>query len=338
MKLTADQANGAFGELNYRMMGRNPTFQDSLRLATLAPDFLEARTRFVLQAMKPYGREQAAALIRLGLGLHVTTRIANKIFDDDYHWDRPFSFVINEREFTLRTVPGDIMHLLDNPRNFIYHRINPTLTRPAIEALTGRDGLGRKRIFSEQLRDWILGHVPIPLQSLTDERDRKLWESMLQSLGVGTFQYRTEAERMAGQYVADIMPSRGLRGEEKERSLLRRRLMDRIRRGDKDARKEARAALRDKAINQNDYNLILRESRRPRIYTLVNRLPLEQALDVYEEATEKERKIIRPIILRKRNLLQNEPPERRRLLRERLNKLLYLQPVAPGTELRPVIQ
>ena len=322
MKLTSQQANGAFGELNYRMMGRNPTFQDTLRLATLAPDFLEARARFVGQALKPYGREQAAALIRLSLGLFVTTRIVNKVFDDDYHWDRPFSFVIGGREFTLRTVPGDIVHLLTNPRNFIYWRINPTLTRPVIEFLTGRDALGRKRILWEQLKDWILGHVPIPLQSIVDERDRKVWEGLLQSLGIGTFQYRTAAERLAGQYVGDLMPSRGTTAEQRKKSRFRRQLSDRIQAGDKAARKEALAALRDKTINQNDYSIILRDSRRPRIYNLVNRLPLEQAMDVWEKASKEERKAIYTLMLRKRSLLMNETPERRAILEARLNKLL----------------
>ncbi len=67
--LTANQANAAFGELNYTMLGRNKTMQDVLRMALLAPDFLEARGRFVGQALKPYGREQAVALIAGALGL-----------------------------------------------------------------------------------------------------------------------------------------------------------------------------------------------------------------------------------------------------------------------------
>ena len=44
--LTGQQANAAFGELNYDMMGRNKTFQDVMRLVLLAPDFLEARAKF----------------------------------------------------------------------------------------------------------------------------------------------------------------------------------------------------------------------------------------------------------------------------------------------------
>ena len=69
--LTGQQANAAFGELNYDMMGRNKTFQDVMRLVLLAPDFLEARARFVGQAVKPYGHEQfMAAAVRGALGMY----------------------------------------------------------------------------------------------------------------------------------------------------------------------------------------------------------------------------------------------------------------------------
>ena len=98
-ELTANQANAAFGELNYKMLGRNPTVQDLLRLSVLAPDFLEARIRFTGQALKPYGREQATApLLRGAVGMYVSARIINQLLDDDPHWDRPFSVVIKGRE------------------------------------------------------------------------------------------------------------------------------------------------------------------------------------------------------------------------------------------------
>jgi hypothetical protein len=61
--LTASQANAAFGGLNYRLLGRNKTLQDVFRLTFMAPDFTEARARFVGQAAKPYGHEQLTALV-----------------------------------------------------------------------------------------------------------------------------------------------------------------------------------------------------------------------------------------------------------------------------------
>src|SRR5579862_5904663 len=54
--LTANQADAASGELNFMTLGRNCTIQNVLRMVPLAPDFLEARGRFVGHAVKPYGR------------------------------------------------------------------------------------------------------------------------------------------------------------------------------------------------------------------------------------------------------------------------------------------
>ena len=82
--LTARESNAAFGEQNYRLMGRSPTTQDFLRLTLLAPDFLEARFRFVAQALKPYGREQRIALALMGATLYTGSRVLNKALDDEY--------------------------------------------------------------------------------------------------------------------------------------------------------------------------------------------------------------------------------------------------------------
>ena len=114
--ITADQANAAFGELNYAKLGRDPTLQDALRLMLLAPDFFEARARFVSQALRPYAgipnllksptmNEQGmAAVLRGGIGLYVGARIVNAILNDgDTHTDKPFSVIIKGDEFTLRS-------------------------------------------------------------------------------------------------------------------------------------------------------------------------------------------------------------------------------------------
>src|SRR5712692_504048 len=109
-ELTAKQANAAFGELNYKMLGRNPTFQDVLRLGLLAPDFLEARGRFVGQALKPYGREQAVALGLGAVTLYAGARILNQILDNDPHWapQDAFNVIHSGKTYRLRTVQGDV--------------------------------------------------------------------------------------------------------------------------------------------------------------------------------------------------------------------------------------
>lgn len=160
--LTARQANAAFGELNYKLMGRSPTVQDSLRLALLAPDFLEARTRFVGQALKAYGQEQRAALILGSAVLYVGGRALNQWLDNDPHWDKPFSVIYNGREYRLRTVMGDLVEALTDPRRFFYNRFSPWL-RIGATLGSGRDYRGIKLTGWEQLKEALSWLVPIPL-------------------------------------------------------------------------------------------------------------------------------------------------------------------------------
>jgi len=130
MELTAKEANAAFGELNYEMMGRNKTIQDMFRLVALAPDFLEARAKFVGQAFKPYGREQMIALLRLSAYMAIAAQTTNYLLNGEADWSQPFSVKINDEYYTLRSVPGDMIHLVTDPRSFSYHRLNPTISKP----------------------------------------------------------------------------------------------------------------------------------------------------------------------------------------------------------------
>lgn len=190
LQLTSNQANAAFGELNYEMMGRNRTLQDALRLGLLAPDFLEARARFAGQAATSlvggYGREQMTAL---GLGaatLYITARLINKMTDGEYHFEPEHAFDVmhNGRAYSLRTVQGDIIHAAFNPRSFAYTRLNPVTTRTMFEAMTGRDQFGRPRSAVDQLKDFASTIVPISGRGLLHPREQKLWESFLNAFGV----------------------------------------------------------------------------------------------------------------------------------------------------------
>lgn len=178
--LTARESNAAFGEQNYKMMGRSPNVQDVLRLTLLAPDFLESRFRFAAQAMKPYGREQRIALGLMFGFLYTGGRILNKTLDDDYHWNKPFSVFRDGREYRLRTVLGDAQHLLTDPRSFWYNRISP-ISRMITEGLTSRDDRGIKRNAAEQFVDFLSWFKPIPLQTRSDQT---IGQAVLASAGI----------------------------------------------------------------------------------------------------------------------------------------------------------
>lgn len=207
LKLTADQSNAAFGELNYKMMGRNKTLQDVLRLFALAPDFLEARLRFSGQSLKPYHREQLVAMSRLAIGQYMLMRIMNQAFDDDPHFEKPFSFVYKNREYGLRTVPEDIYRAAHDTRKFVYNRLSPVVGRGVVQSLTGRDDRGVKRDFLETLAELGTSWMPISLRT----RDNiKVWESSLGAFGIHTKGYSATQEigTLVGEWSKENMPKK----------------------------------------------------------------------------------------------------------------------------------
>lgn len=187
-KMTADQMNAAFGEQNYEMMGRSKTMQDALRLVLLAPDFLEARSRFVAQALTKYGSEQRNALLLGAATMYITARIMNKILDDEYHFElkNAFNIVHNGRSYSLRTVQGDLIHAITEPGQFTNHRLNPLYGRTALEFATGRDYFGRKRSLPEQGKDIAKTIVPISLRGFGNGQEQTIMESFLNAFGIVT--------------------------------------------------------------------------------------------------------------------------------------------------------
>lgn len=316
---TAVQANAAFGELNYKMMGRSQTLQDALRLMTLAPDFLEARGRFVLQAMKGGGREQAYALIRGALGLYVGARIANTILDGDPHYDKPLSVVIGGKEFMFRSVPGDLYHLFHDPRSFIYHRLNPTVTRTIAESITGRDFLGRKRNFEDQIKDFVTTHIPIPIQAPFDKlmsgRERGLWESALNSIGVQTYDYHSTAEMKARELMMDKGPFSYTEHSKKVNQLLQQLDKESI------THKDIDSAYSKGEINRDDYRKILKEHAKSSIVRSIEHLEIPDIKEVWDKMTDTEKMQAKPLIRKKlynkwRKLTESERADFRPFMRE----------------------
>jgi hypothetical protein len=328
LSLTADQSNAAFGEQNYAKLGRNPTTQDALRIGFLAPDFFEARARFAGQAVVPYGREQAAALMRGAIGMYVGARIANYVLDGDVHWDKPFSLVVGDDEIQLRSIPGDIYHLMSDPRSFVYHRINPVFVRPIIEAVTGRDQYGHYRIMSEQLVDWITSFIPIPLQGFSDPQ-KKLWESVLSSLGASAYKSRTSfekalSEKLRERIIITMSP------ESRDHYLLVNKYSDQWRDALKEGDKKAIVALKDKILAdaktgklfKEDVAKIIEYVKHDKVERLAKSATIEDLIDVWDKATDKEKKQYEPVLKEKLLNLREKHPERFKELLPLLRKNL----------------
>jgi len=206
LEQTAKQANAAFGELPYKYWGRSPTLQDALRAFLLAPDFLEARARFVGRALRPYGREQLVAIGLLAATQYITARIMNQILDDDPHWElkNAFRIVAKGHAYGLRTIPADLIHLFSDTRGFFYNRMSPSL-RVATEYITGRDDKGVKKDLMEQAKDAL--KMPIPI-SMKSRLGQKWWEGFLNSFGVQNQRY--DAVQTIQQKASDFKKKLGV--------------------------------------------------------------------------------------------------------------------------------
>lgn len=288
-ELTANQANAAFGELNYKWMGRNPTVQDSLRLMLLAPDFLEARGRFVGQAVKPWGREQGAALLRGAIGMYAAARIINQVVDGDPHWDKYFSVVVDGKEYSLRSIPGDMQHLFSDPRSFAYHRLNPTIAKPIVEYLSGRDAFGRERTFFQQVGDFFTQQAPIPMQGLVSGKERTLYQSVLSSIGVSSWKSRSSAEKLAGEFSSSNMPKGVLTDEQKEKMKVKSKIKQKFQEGDREGAKEL---AKQNGVDVSNLMRLQESAKHPLASSFKNLSPA-QAARVWDKATPEERKDIR---------------------------------------------
>jgi len=91
-------------------------------------------------------------------------------------------------------------------------------------------------------------------------------------------------------------------GEELERARLRREVEQRIR-GGGDARPELRRAIAERRITRHEAERMLETSKEPELVRMFRELPLDQALRVWEAASESERAQLRPWLARKQGRL-----------------------------------
>ena len=303
LTLTASQSNAAMGGQNWRGMMANKTAQDILRLTTLAPDFLVSRARLTGQMLKPYGREQFNAIaIRGALGLYVTAKVIEGTLAQlepdkaEVHWDRPFSVTYNGKEYTIRSQQGDIQHFIQDPRSFAYYRLNPAITKPAIEMMTGRDQFGRKRDVTEQMKDWATSAVPIAGQGFFKKEDYPLYESILASIGVSTWNYRSDAEKIARD-IASEKNKAEMEGVSKERIATRSRLQGEYEKtGDFEP---IRKAFTDGKIAFKDIQWITNRNLEGDLQGMVKQFSLPDSLKVWDKATEEEKNQIQPTLVAK---------------------------------------
>jgi hypothetical protein len=249
-----------------------------------------------------------------------TAQIANIMFSDDHkpHLDRPFSIIIGKREFTPRSVVGDIMHLIEDPRSFAYYRINPVWGRPLLEAALGRDRLGRKVGVIDAAKDILSTWVPIPMQQpLKKELPgenlfNRVINSVLASVGVSNYPYRTRFEK----YSLENKPRMDVRPT--ERTKLKYDLEEELREKKPEAKEDLRKARLEKRITLKEESEIKKKAKEPDTLKTAEWMDvnaLAKGIKLY--ATDDEKKTLKPLFLKKlKNAKDKLDPDTYRRYRE----------------------
>ena len=193
------------------------------------------------------------------------------------------------------------MHAWTDPQNFALWRLSPTITRPLVEWIYKRDAYGRLRISKQMVSDFFLGHVPIPLQGMIGKREMTFLQSVLQSMGISSYQYRTKLDKVMMDYYVSQMKNLPGDSEEAAINFLRSRYMKYKREGDE----ETASALLEKAVDQYDVppKVLAKWVRSSRIDKKVAgfaRLPLDVQVKALKVATPEEAAKLRPLYSRKR--------------------------------------
>lgn len=224
--LSAEQANAAYGHLNYADLGRNPTIMHLMRLGLLAPDFLEARARFAGQAIKgvtgaKIGREQLIALATLAVAQATLAWTAAKITGGTWDEKDPFTFHVGNRKFTMRSVPEDLYRAVKDTRAFWYARLNPIIGRGLIQYGSGTDWRGQKVTAGQTTKELLTQPVPLALRPLVGLGNTPLsaWEEISGAVGLKISRYSTANDiyKMAHDWMANSADPKIKAAEERYR-------------------------------------------------------------------------------------------------------------------------
>src|SRR5258708_24544396 len=206
-RTAAADTNERFGGINYKQLGRSAGAQDAMRLAALAPDWLESEMRFAKRAVTG-GVEGTIArrdMARMAAGLWVAARVLNYLTTGQPHNEAPFGVALQDKEghekvYSIRTMPTDVLHMMHDPWGFLLGRVSP-LGKMGVEVVTGRDRFGRRLTPFQQIVDVTRGTLPIPAQLIGQAATGQLPSGMtnlyqaVKAAGFTAVAYKTEGPK-----------------------------------------------------------------------------------------------------------------------------------------------
>jgi hypothetical protein len=307
LKVAGEMANNRFGGQNYLALGLSSTARDLMRLTLLAPDWFLSQARDAGALVGPFAKLRGQDLGRIALYNFVVAQTLNKINTGRFHFDTPFGVQSQDgkKVYSVRTMPQDLFHAVTDFRDYSANRLNPIISRTAVEAITGRDKQGKLRDMGEQLKDLLSNVIPIPAQGIVNkltgnaQPNESVADSARSALGLTTKTNPTPAEQLAYRLASENQSTGHVPSEQvaKFHSIIN--LENRLRDGDQSALEDMRSQYLQGKLAPHDVQSILKGAKTTRLASIINRLPMSNALDVWNLTTNDEREKVAPIMLKK---------------------------------------
>jgi hypothetical protein len=318
-RTAAADTNERFGGINYKQLGRSAGAQDAMRLAALAPDWLESEMRFAKRAVTG-GVEGTIArrdMARMAAGLWITARVLNYLTTGKPHNEAPFGVAIQDREghekvYSIRTMPTDVLHMMHDPWNFLLGRVSP-LGKMGVEAVTGRDRFGRRLTPFQQIVDVTRGTLPIPVQLVGQAATGTLPSGLtnvdqaVKAAGFTAMPYRTEARKLAINLASNRSESGTVDMEQLGRHQAKIEFEDRLRAGSMRP-EQIHQLVEDGDLSVKEGKEIIKNSMETQgmtadmasLYSRALHLPMKDFLQVWDAATPNEKGTLSKLMLKKK--------------------------------------
>jgi hypothetical protein len=313
----AKVVNGSFGGVNWRSLGVSASSVDALRLILLAPDFTGSHLLLGKAALEGGGSVVGASMARIAAYNLLAAQALNLLFNGKVRMDHPFGVVSSDDKhvYSMRTMPSDIYRAITEPRNFFTNRLNPLTVRTGLELAEGRDNLGRQVTGYQQMLDVLRNVIPMSGQNLVGRAFPDIthgqvpsWEDVgTRALGLSISNNASPAEAEATRLASGhnetgpVDPSKLA----KHQSTLQ--LEDRVRAGEipwSEVQRQVEAGeLSPKDADEIKKTLQTTKDVPPegvRLYLRFNRLPVVEALKVWDVASKGEKDLVLAPLMKKK--------------------------------------
>jgi hypothetical protein len=299
----ADMVNDTFGGQNWRKLGVSASTQDFARMFALAPDWLLSEVRMGARAFGFMDKESGAfarkVMIKQMAAIWLGARVLNMLSTGQMHNEAPFGVVSKnekgeETVYSVRTLPTDLMHAISSPEEFIAGRVNPLTVRPVVEGLTGRDAMGRRAPFDRQAADLLRNVTPIAAQGLIRGGPLGTPEQIYKATGGRVYKYKTEADKLLDRYASDRMPTGPVDPSQLRAHQEDIRLEDAYRAG-----KIGKGEILQHVSKRRADEIFRRAPLSPQ-QARFDRLPLSEAINVWDAASKSEKDQLSNMLWKKR--------------------------------------